>query len=900
MALVHNAEPFDNGRERPMEKESRELVTTLTLMGYEKDYVLRAIQVHRKSKFGSNWDLSLLVDIILRLKAKDKDTVFIPHFASKKHALQLNVGDGVDYRYNNGRFILCRILQKRNGNNSCILKLHPMGRVISDTKYDKTCDIYEDYIKLATAKSISLRRIKSPKHIFYNIQIDNYIDINPLYKPGHEGWKSGRVIKQDPNSSQIKVLYHNESDNRNYTYWVHLQNCDEVAEFRSKCTKVDANQLTSFHNDFVRSRVQSESVIDPNYAFVSMNAYQPPNALPLMNIKNGMEPKPVPRIKDDFNNNKSQDIAAANGHIHKQPRRIPKIKDDFQSKASAFDHEMRSVALGNDLMMDDIIEDMSNKVTPLGSPREEESKAVINNQRRKPSLVLERSHSNAIKPMDVMASSKTCNTQQQMIQNLCNIGYTKEDIAEAMDHVSDVENVNLIIDYIDSHRITTEIHFKVRQKTYDPNANKSSKDEHIDVDAIAFDDDDDGKEDIWEKLTKTAGNDDAERVSDYVQNDILFYVDCKRYKEKKHVQEEKMRCTEEPFVPCMTMEEIHNLKEMDCIDYKNIFGQFMRATVIARDEIHNTLKILFQGWTHQYQVKDVWDGWAIMHPSEEHKFARYASISCRPSQQWPFKFLRAGSLVELRPTASPYHALDKTNGYLGWQCAEVFGRDYKSGQIQCKYEYKNDYYLYWTHIDNELEITYIDNCYDIGDHVCVYNQAEHEWLMANVTDIEMNVITVCYDDNDQSTEQIHLRFDEDKLMFPRLRLDIKCIKHAIRKEKLQWELVVVTPTNNTLYQCFAYMMYGDLNLAIHIKKECMAYMEEHREKQDIIMALCTIYKVRIRIVEYKVSTKRLNMVMNHGDDNLDVPMILLSKHLNKYYNIIIDTDSIHRIPFHSQ
>ena len=45
---------------------------TLLSMGYEKAYIERAIDVHRKSKYGTNWNLSILCEIIVRLQEKDE------------------------------------------------------------------------------------------------------------------------------------------------------------------------------------------------------------------------------------------------------------------------------------------------------------------------------------------------------------------------------------------------------------------------------------------------------------------------------------------------------------------------------------------------------------------------------------------------------------------------------------------------------------------------------------------------------------------------------------------------------------------------------------------------------------------------------------------------------------
>eukprot|EP01083_Nonionella_stella_P153989 495527_1 len=312
----------------------------LLSMGYPKEYIERAIDVHQKSKYGTNWNLSILVEIIVRLQEKDKqqhellqfqpsqppnhnqnhnnaalnhnynqngakrqssvalplqqsysqdendkkdyfgylgdnyrddlsddddaavaapaqpamispgggaapkqpqEDPFVPHYPKLDEPLCLKVNDYVDYRYENGRYLLCKIIAKSVELNHMML-LHPVGKPIHDTKYDRLVDIYQDVYKLSPAKSICLRKIKLPSHKLYRLRVGDYIDINPFCN-GHNGWKNGKIIKLDPNSSQIKAVYHNETDNKNYSFWFHLLNTLEVAVFRSRCNNVDKHQL---------------------------------------------------------------------------------------------------------------------------------------------------------------------------------------------------------------------------------------------------------------------------------------------------------------------------------------------------------------------------------------------------------------------------------------------------------------------------------------------------------------------------------------------------------------------------------------------------------------------------------------------------------------------------------
>ena len=88
----------------------------------------------------------------------------------QKWNLVEQVNECVDYRYENGRYLLCKIIAKSQQLNNMML-LHPVGKPIYDTKYDRLVDIYEEYYKLSPAKSICLRKIRSKTHIFYNLKV---------------------------------------------------------------------------------------------------------------------------------------------------------------------------------------------------------------------------------------------------------------------------------------------------------------------------------------------------------------------------------------------------------------------------------------------------------------------------------------------------------------------------------------------------------------------------------------------------------------------------------------------------------------------------------------------------------------------------------------------------------
>ena len=212
-----------------------DIVAELVSMGYAESYIVRALKIHQKSKFGINYNVSLLVEIIGRLKAKDeaksKDSKklkskqrpksypkshrkrvpnppprrrprFIPHFASSESVVQyLNSHNLIDYRFENGRYILCEILFRSQSPSQILI--HPQSLPKSNQKHDRWCSIDRHFYLLAVARSITLRPlISGPMN---GLKCDDFIDLNPRFRSGHGGWKHGQITKMDPHSGQCKV-----------------------------------------------------------------------------------------------------------------------------------------------------------------------------------------------------------------------------------------------------------------------------------------------------------------------------------------------------------------------------------------------------------------------------------------------------------------------------------------------------------------------------------------------------------------------------------------------------------------------------------------------------------------------------------------------------------------------
>merc|ERR1712087_1047648 len=102
-------------------------------------------------------------------------------------------------------------------------------------------------------------------------------------------------------------------------------------------------------------------------------------------------------------------------------------------------------------------------------------------------------------------------------------------------------------------------------------------------------------------------------------------------------------------------------------------------------------------------------------------------------------------------------------------------------------------------------------------------------------------------------------------------------------------LLTVTPTpQNTLFQCMAYVLYGDLNLAMSVKREC--------GNKDVMETLCRIYGIKVRVFGYNETLNRLEILSDHGEDRKSTPVILLALHLNQYYSLLLNEEIKQHIP----
>eukprot|EP01083_Nonionella_stella_P190377 705068_1 len=165
---------------------------------------------------------------------------FHPHM-SLDEATQLNVNDSVDYRLSTGQCVLVTITAKSGTNLT-----------IKYNDWEYSCDYSTNLQRFAKPESISKRSAHRFEEL--KLQKDDLVDINPII--AHPGWKPAVIKKMDALSGQIQVQY--EHDNKNYIYWTHLDNEQEIAPITSKTVSASnpPNALQSADNEMLNMALQ--------------------------------------------------------------------------------------------------------------------------------------------------------------------------------------------------------------------------------------------------------------------------------------------------------------------------------------------------------------------------------------------------------------------------------------------------------------------------------------------------------------------------------------------------------------------------------------------------------------------------------------------------------------------
>jgi len=178
-----------------------------------------------------------------------------PHI-SLEAARRLKVGDYIDHRDDVGKSL-----------GSCIRGINPEnGKFIIHyegwaDKWDTESDPIKELWRFSKYRTLSQRQVYR-KDLQY-LQEGDMIDIYPR---NHPGWKGGTIRRLDINkktrkrtSGQVQVQYKAEdikarSKNlkpklKDYLYWVHLDNLDEVAPFPTKSLAINSEAIVNTYQN---------------------------------------------------------------------------------------------------------------------------------------------------------------------------------------------------------------------------------------------------------------------------------------------------------------------------------------------------------------------------------------------------------------------------------------------------------------------------------------------------------------------------------------------------------------------------------------------------------------------------------------------------------------------------
>ena len=140
----------------------------------------------------------------------------------------------LDHRDSVGRFVYATVSEKRSETN---YKIHYDGW---SRKWDTWSDFKKERHRFFRVGAVSRR----PAHRFEQLKKGDYVDINPVLT--HPGWKVGKIKRFDEKSGQVQVSY--ELGDKDYLYWTHLDNEQEIAEFASESGFIGSPKTNSLLN----------------------------------------------------------------------------------------------------------------------------------------------------------------------------------------------------------------------------------------------------------------------------------------------------------------------------------------------------------------------------------------------------------------------------------------------------------------------------------------------------------------------------------------------------------------------------------------------------------------------------------------------------------------------------
>jgi len=170
----------------------------------------------------------------------DETRFYIPHM-SLEVAKNLKVGDSIDHRDDVGKSLNSRITGINQINHAFVIHYEGWGE-----KWDTESDPILELWRFSEYNTLSKRHVyrKDLAHLKNGDMID-------IYPRKHPGWRSGTIRRLDISkktgkriSGQVQVQYKAEDLKarwrnqkpkfKDYLYWVHLDNPEEVAPFPTK------------------------------------------------------------------------------------------------------------------------------------------------------------------------------------------------------------------------------------------------------------------------------------------------------------------------------------------------------------------------------------------------------------------------------------------------------------------------------------------------------------------------------------------------------------------------------------------------------------------------------------------------------------------------------------------
>eukprot|EP01084_Bolivina_argentea_P003296 6180_1 len=170
----------------------------LLSMGYTETYIERAMNIHRKTRHGTNWNLSILVDILDRIKTKEN--TFNKSKSKHKHSSSFQLGQTQLQHFSNSNIPSLKNKSKhsRSTSNMHMISHHkPIQKKMAKSKSADSKTDHHVHASQLYMKAVSLYQNK------------HYEECERITKD---------VLRANPNHPQALQLYKNLVQQRLFRY----------------------------------------------------------------------------------------------------------------------------------------------------------------------------------------------------------------------------------------------------------------------------------------------------------------------------------------------------------------------------------------------------------------------------------------------------------------------------------------------------------------------------------------------------------------------------------------------------------------------------------------------------------------------------------------------------------